>query len=768
MVSTMGNKTKKYETPYLISLAIFIVACTQKEQKQANSFTIKTVKATGYVVPKDSMAEPVVIHVDESKLKKIPVGTPKVINTNLNVHPVGNPKVNLAGNPKIITPGTDTFSLPKVVPAIDSPFVAKQPKAIPALPFRMKDAATCNMQYLDVDQGMNSSYVFSILEDKSGNLWFGTYGGGVSKYDGKSFTHYTDKEGLSNNTVWSILEDKSGNLWFGTEKGLSCFVVRGGGLSTTKLQNGEDKFNPQIVVFHKEDGLKAEDFFQNSVLLDSKNRVWWGSGKALSMIDLNEFELDEKEPQIQLDNIYLQENFVDYRSLKTETNDSVIFENEELKKVKFTSVADFFNYPKELELPYYLNHLTFYFSAIDWYAPHKIKYQYKLEGLDPEWSNLTADNKADYRNIPYGKYTFKVRAIGSAGKWSKTFEYSFEILPPWWRTWWAYTLYALLAVTTIISIVWWNGRRLRARAEELKIKVDEATIEIKEQKHLIEEKHKEITDSIKYAERIQRSFLASREMLDENLGDYFVFFKPKDVVSGDFYWAAQLQNNSFAFAVADSTGHGVPGAIMSILNISSLEKSIETQTEPHHILSETRKIIINRLKKDGSPEGGKDGMDCSLLVLNQDKTQLSFASAHNPVFILRTTVIAKEERLKQSVPKDEIASLPTVVRNDGYELIEFKGDKIPVGKHDRENEPFTLHTITLQKGDVIYALTDGFPDQFGGDKGKKFKIKNLKELLLQIAHLPMCQQEQKLAEEFARWKGSNEQVDDVCMIGVRV
>ncbi len=292
--------------------------------------------------------------------------------------------------------------------------------------------------------------------------------------------------------------------------------------------------------------------------------------------------------------------------------------------------------------------------------------------------------------------------------------------------------------------------------------------EVEQQKHLIEEKHKEITDSINYAERIQRSFLATREMLDENLRDYFVFFKPKDVVSGDFYWAAQLNNGCFAFTVADSTGHGVPGAIMSILNISSLEKSIETQTEPHNILFETRKIIINRLKKDGSPEGGKDGMDCSLLVLNQDKTQLSFASAHNPVFILRTTVIAKEERLKQSVPKDEIASLPTVVRNDGYELIEFKGDKIPVGKHDRENEPFTLHTITLQKGDVIYALTDGFPDQFGGDKGKKYMIKNLKVLLLQIAHLPMCQQEQKLSEEFDRWKGSNEQVDDVCIIGVRV
>ncbi|MCC7331232.1 MAG: hypothetical protein IT232_01380, partial [Flavobacteriales bacterium] len=123
------------------------------------------------------MAEPKVSPINESKLKKVPVGNPKVVATNLNVHTVGVPKIIPAGNPKIITPGKDTFSLPKIVPTIDSPFVAKQPKPIPALPFRMKDAATCNIQYLDVDQGMNSSYVRSILEDKSGNLWFGTYGG---------------------------------------------------------------------------------------------------------------------------------------------------------------------------------------------------------------------------------------------------------------------------------------------------------------------------------------------------------------------------------------------------------------------------------------------------------------------------------------------------------------------------------------------------------------------------------------------------------------
>ena len=241
------------------------------------------------------------------------------------------------------------------------------------------------------------------------------------------------------------------------------------------------------------------------------------------------------------------------------------------------------------------------------------------------------------------------------------------------------------------------------------------------------------------------------------------------MVSGDFYWASELINGNFAFSVADSTGHGVPGAIMSILNISSLEKSIEKETEPDQILNKTRKIIIERLKKDGSHEGGKDGMDCSLLVFNQEKTKLSFATANNPVFILRPIVIASchsepvEDSMLRQAQHDK-----NILNNDDYELIEFKPDKMPVGKHDNDAETFTLHTITLQKGDVIYALTDGFSDQFGGDKGKKYMIKNLKELLLQIAHLPMSEQELKLAEEFDKWKGGNEQVDDVCIIGVRI
>ncbi|OFY84526.1 MAG: hypothetical protein A3F72_14060 [Bacteroidetes bacterium RIFCSPLOWO2_12_FULL_35_15] len=264
---------------------------------------------------------------------------------------------------------------------------------------------------------------------------------------------------------------------------------------------------------------------------------------------------------------------------------------------------------------------------------------------------------------------------------------------------------------------------------------------IQKQKHLVDEKQKEILDSINYAERIQRSFLATTEILDKNLKDYFVYFQPKDIVSGDFYWAAQLSNGNFALATADSTGHGVPGAIMSILNISSLEKSLEEEklTEPSEILNHTRLKIIERLKKDGSSEGGKDGMDCSLISFDFEKGKLSYAAANNPVWIVREK-----------------------------QLLEFAPDKMPVGKHDNDQIPFTQQTIELKKGDVVYALTDGMPDQFGGSKGKKFKYKQLKELLILISAEPMETQKQKLSDALNNWKGNLEQVDDITLIGIRV
>lgn len=311
-------------------------------------------------------------------------------------------------------------------------------------------------------------------------------------------------------------------------------------------------------------------------------------------------------------------------------------------------------------------------------------------------------------------------------------------------------LVMVVLLIVIVFAVFMVNRYKVTQKQKLLIEIKEK--ETHEQKLLIEEKHKEITDSINYAERIQRSLLAGKELLNKQLNEYFVLFLPKDVVSGDFYWAATIQdliqsgNKKFILVTADSTGHGVPGAIMSILNISCLEKSVQAEKlhEPAAILNHTRKLIIDTLKKDGSEQGGKDGMDCSVCVFDFENKTLDVSAAHNPVWIVRKNESGVDEAL------------------------EVKPDKMPVGKHDKDQVPFTQQTIQLQKNDVVYTLTDGFPDQFGGSQGKKFMSKNLKQLLSANAGLPMNEQKQKLQTIFTEWKGNNEQVDDVTVIGIRI
>lgn len=298
-------------------------------------------------------------------------------------------------------------------------------------------------------------------------------------------------------------------------------------------------------------------------------------------------------------------------------------------------------------------------------------------------------------------------------------------------------LYGGLFLVVVFSGITYN-RFSKTRKQKSVIEIQKR--EVEEQKDVIEEKHREITDSINYAERIQRAMMASNQMLSENLSAYFIYFNPKEAVSGDFYWAAKLPDGNFCLAVADSTGHGVPGAIMSILNIASLDKAVTKGiSNPAEILNETRALIIESLRNDGSSDGGKDGMDCSLVSFDLKTNSLNFALANNPLWICRNN-----------------------------EMIEFAPDKMPVGRHTNQDKSFTRQSFVAERGDMIYLFTDGYADQFGGPKGKKFKYASLKSLLPAIAHLPPAIQQQKLHEAFNSWKADLEQVDDVCIIGVRM
>lgn len=259
---------------------------------------------------------------------------------------------------------------------------------------------------------------------------------------------------------------------------------------------------------------------------------------------------------------------------------------------------------------------------------------------------------------------------------------------------------------------------------------------IEDQKKLVEHKNQEITDSINYAKRIQHTLLANDELLRKNLSDYFVLFKPKDIVSGDFYWASE-QENDFYIASCDSTGHGVPGAFMSLLNISFLNEAVNEKNilEPHEILNYVRKRLIDNIGQDG----GQDGMDGTLVRINKQSKEITYASAYNsPIVISQNSIIY------------------------------LSSNRMAVGKSPYEHKSFDLFKLDYKKDDVLYLYTDGFPDQFGGEKGKKFKLKQLQEQLLTYHDIAIKNQGALLDQLFEEWKGAFEQVDDILVIGIKL
>ena len=267
-----------------------------------------------------------------------------------------------------------------------------------------------------------------------------------------------------------------------------------------------------------------------------------------------------------------------------------------------------------------------------------------------------------------------------------------------------------------------------------------------------------ITDSISYARRIQKAVLPSTAYMNNILSDNFAIFKPKDIISGDFYWVREIDGYR-VIVVADSTGHGVPGALMSMLGVTLLNEQFRTFgiRQPGVILGHLRNKVKEILAPEGSGNDQLDGMDMAIAIIDPEKKELQFAGANRPLFLFR-----KKEQLAEAemIPYSSL-------ENDDYELYAIKGDKQPVGVHWEENE-FTNHLIKLQEHDALYLFSDGFVDQYGGKKRKKFKPRNFKKLLLSVQAESMENQKKLLEEAFDKWRGSNEQIDDVCVFGISV
>jgi len=632
-------------------------------------------------------------------------------------------------------------------------------------------SANKNIVYLGTQNGLviaqrqNNQWVFdkingfkvfinSLAEDNKGLCWIGTRNNGVYLYDvnNKNLTHYTTKNGLP--TLNDIYLFKVNNeILFATVAGIYYF------------DKANQKFLPYDKFGHRITENKRKVIFAAS---GYNNQVWLNIDNRLFLLKphYNEYFIDSisfnKLPEMTIYSLYTEPNGMCWIA----TSEGIFSYNPTnhftlkkplciLRQVKINSIDSILyggyndlNHAK-IVLPYKYNNLMFSFASPFFVDEKQNEYSYILEGFDEQWSNWRKESKAIYTNIPEGKYVFKVKSRNIYLQESDVFVFEFEIRPPWYRTIWAYISYFILGIVLVITIIKLYTRKLEADKIRLEKIVEERTAEIVKQKNeieeknkVIEQKNKDITDSIYYAKRIQDSILPPIESANNAGVEIGVYFKPKDIVSGDFYFIRNIKHaNILIVAAADCTGHGVPGAFMSMLG-SSLLNEIITKPEINHtdlVLNELRNGIIQALNQEGKETETKDGMDIALVAYDYKNNIVEFSGANNPLYFIRNN-----------------------------ELIEYKADKMPVGLYERKQEPFSRTEISVEKGDVLYIFSDGFADQFGGPNGKKYMYKRFKEFLLSIHHLPMSEQASLLEKEILEWRGELEQIDDHIVIGIRI
>ena len=591
----------------------------------------------------------------------------------------------------------------------------------------------------------------SMVEDQLGKFWVGTTAHGFLYLELPKKQH---TQALLEKTEVTTFELSSGLnsiehcKVFKTARGL-LFTVKNGIYTFDKKHTSFNLYNPFGL------DLDADEFNHISLYEDSEGSLWIPQSKCIIDSDNNIDKQSLNMIPVPGTSVFHDENKIawigtddglfrygydirlpDYTlqtlisKVRLEATDSVMMDG-----VFIHSAAD-------ITLPYNWNAIAFHFTSNEFADEKGVRFRYKLEDVNPNWSEWTTNRFKDYNRLREGEYTFHVQAKDIFGRVGKASSYSFAVAPPWYRTASAYLIYVLGGILLIFTSIRLSIQRLKAAKLRLEKLVRERT-------HQVVEKNREITDSINYAKRIQSAMLQSEQKSSADLPDHFTLYKPKDIVSGDFYLARQKVfggEKYWYLVVGDCTGHGVPGGFLTMLGASYLNEMISNDTElmePATILDRLREKVIKDLGQTGEKDASRDGMDMAIIRLNLDTMEASFAGANNPLWIVTSS----------------------------GELKEIKGDKQPIS-YQEHSTPFTSQQVQLNPKDTFYLFSDGFADQFGGENrqagGKKFKSSNFKKLLLHIRKESMEEQKQALNKAFIDWKGDLEQVDDVCIIGVRV
>jgi serine phosphatase RsbU (regulator of sigma subunit)/ligand-binding sensor domain-containing protein len=420
------------------------------------------------------------------------------------------------------------------------------------------------------------------------------------------------------------------------------------------------------------------------------------------------------------------------------------------------------NLKRKIIIRYSLNTVTLTFAAPFFEGQERILYSSRLDRQDTAYSPWRIDNRIVFGNLREGDYTFKVRAMNVYGHLGSEKAFKFRVLAPWYRKLWAIVLYIFVIAGIVYIAIRLNSRRLVALNKKLEKTIQERTREIQEKNLELEKQKEEILASINYALRIQKAILPNEELLQNWLGDHFVLHRPKDIVSGDFYWII-VYNHYILFCVADCTGHGVPGAFMSMLCTSLLNEIVlrGKVLHPELILNRVRIMIIESLKQKGLMGEQKDGMDIALCIYDKETSKLEFSGANNPLYIVRKNDKEAVQCFKQLESKD-------------YILYEIKGDSMPISIYE-EMSPFKRHTINLLENDRIYLFSDGISDQFGGPDGKRFMKNSLRLALLETITPEIKNQKSLMEERIDKWQAyinpltgqTYSQVDDICLMGVK-
>ena len=546
-------------------------------------------------------------------------------------------------------------------------------------------------EFIDLKLGFDFTPL-SMAEDRDGTCWIGTEGLGLIRYDPdrRQVIHVYTADGgeLLADLINQVNVDRFNNIYVGTNKGLNIYF----------------RENERFYSFTSGSGFVGIETKPHASFVDQDGELWFGTVEGLTRYRPAKKASVGAEPAVHITGMQVNHEPV--------------------------------SLDPGLHLSHRQNSIIFEYGSIT-LNPDEVQYQIMLEGIDPEWRQASRQTYENYPALPHGRYTFLVKAKNSAGVWNaEPASFSFVIRPPFYLSWYFILSVVVFLGILVISYIKIRERALRRENLILEGKVKERTATVVAQKEELSRKNNDITDSIRYAKRIQLAILPEQSPYPES----FILFKPKDIVSGDFYWFTEAGDKEF-FSAVDCTGHGVPGAFMSIIGHNSLTKIVREYgiLEPGKILKHLNKEVLETLHHRSDSPDVYDGMDLALVSYDRSGRYLEYSGAFNSLYLVRHG-----------------------------ELRETKADKQSIGRSSFNTEAeFSNHRIEVKEGDTVYLFTDGYADQFGGDRMKKFKYTRLKETILTIQKESMSQQRAILDLTIEKWRGDLDQLDDILVIGRR-